>query len=127
MPEGKYRGVSLSKEMIEAIEKFIEQNPEAGYHSIADFIADAIRGHFKELGYYPESLSLVKINANEMGPLLMDKDLGKTVQIYIKPGMIECGECRKSDCVHVKYALERPQVRQLLKQKQKQGWKLPDV
>ena len=28
MPKGKYRGVSLLAEQIEAIEKFIKENPE---------------------------------------------------------------------------------------------------
>jgi metal-responsive CopG/Arc/MetJ family transcriptional regulator len=43
MPEGKYRSISLSKELVEVIEDFIKENPQASYKSIADFVTDAVR------------------------------------------------------------------------------------
>lgn len=39
----KYRRVSLKKELVDTIEKFIKKHPEFGYRSIAQFVEDAIR------------------------------------------------------------------------------------
>ncbi len=46
-----YKAVSLPEELIEFIRKVIEERPELGYDSIADFVKDAIRRRLKELGY----------------------------------------------------------------------------
>lgn len=39
----KYRRVSLKKELVDVVEKFIRNNPEYGYRSIAEFVEDAVR------------------------------------------------------------------------------------
>ncbi len=127
MPPAKYRGVSLPKELITAVEKFIKQTPEANYSSIADFVSDAIRIRFNELGIFPGRIALLDINANEKGPLLYDRDLKKSVQIYISPKGIKCGECESDECRHIEYALTKPETRELIIERKKQGWKLPDV
>lgn len=127
MPEGKYRGVSLSKEQIEMIEKYIQEYPEANYTSIADFISDAIRERFEDLGVYPGKIRFIDVDPNEKGSLLYDNDLRKTVQIYISSTGVECGECKLPDCRHVKFALSEPKTRDLIRKKRKEGWKLPDV
>ena|SRR5271157_3517327 len=111
MPEGKYRSISLSKEMVERIEDFIQENPQASYKSIADFVTDAVRMRFELLSLYPGSISLLDINANEMGPLLYDKNLKKTVQIVITPDGLECAECKTSSCRHIKFALANPKTK----------------
>lgn len=125
MPEGKYRSISLSKELVETIEEFIEENPQASYKSIADFIADAVRTRFEQLGVYPGMISLLDINANEIGPLLYDKNLKKTVQISITPEGLECAECKASNCRHIKFALANPKTQKLIRDRRKEGWKLP--
>jgi hypothetical protein len=125
MPEGKYRSLSLSKELVETIEDFIEENPQVSYKSIADFVADAVRIRFEQLGVYPGKISLLDINANEMGPLLYDKDLKKTVQIFITPNGFECEECKASSCRHIKFALANPKTQELIQERKKKGWKLP--
>jgi hypothetical protein len=127
MPEGKYRGISLSKELVETIEGFIEENPQASYKSIADFVADAVRIRFEQLGVYPGNISLLDINANEKGPLLYDKNLKKTVQILITPERLECAECKLSNCRHIKFALANPKTQRLIRDRKKEGWKLPEA
>ena len=39
----RYGGVTLPEPLIHDIEKFIEERPELGYSSIAEFVKDAIR------------------------------------------------------------------------------------
>jgi hypothetical protein len=127
MPKGKYRSISLPKELVETIEGFIEENPQASYKSIADFVVDAVRTLFEQFGVYPGNISLLDINANEMGPLLYDKNLKKTVQILITPKGLECAECKLSSCLHIKFAVANPKTQKLIRERKKEGWKLPDA
>jgi len=127
LPKGSYRGISLPTKVIEAIEQFIADNPEAGYTSIADFVSDATRLRFAELGIYPGQLTLLEINSNEKGPLMYDRTLKNTVQVFIGPSGINCGECQKESCRHVSFALKKSDVRELIRRHRKEGWKLPDV
>jgi len=126
MPREKYRGISLSKELVKTIEDYIEENPQASYKSIADFVVDALRIRFEQLGVYPGNISLLEINANELGPLLYDKNLKKTVQILISPKGLECAECKLGNCRHVRFALANPKTQKLIQERKKEGWKLPD-
>lgn len=47
--EAGFRGISIKKELIDAIEKFIESHPDRGYKSVAEFVAEAIRLRIDEL------------------------------------------------------------------------------
>jgi Arc/MetJ-type ribon-helix-helix transcriptional regulator len=41
-----HRTIKLPEKMVDAIEQLIEQHPECGYTSIADFVKDSIRHHY---------------------------------------------------------------------------------
>ncbi len=45
MSENKkgYRGVNMKKALLDDVDKFIEEYPEAGYVSTSDFVAEAVR------------------------------------------------------------------------------------
>ncbi len=49
MPIKDFRGVSLKKELIDSIEKFIRDHPEAGYKSASDMVQEAVRLRFQEI------------------------------------------------------------------------------
>lgn len=42
-----YTQISLPKELHKSIEKFINENPELGYKSVAEFIKDSVRRFFE--------------------------------------------------------------------------------
>lgn len=44
-----FRGVSLKKELIDAIEKFLNESPDAGYKNVAEFVSDATRRRIEEV------------------------------------------------------------------------------
>jgi len=46
----KFRNLSLKKEFLDNIEKFIKKNPQYGYRSIAQFVEDASRLRLEALG-----------------------------------------------------------------------------
>lgn len=43
----KYRNLSLPSEMVDEIEKYIEEHPEAGFTSIAEFIKFSVRAYLE--------------------------------------------------------------------------------
>ena len=52
----KFRGVSLKRELVDAVERFVETHPNAGYKSISDFIHEAVRNRIQEVKQvYPSS------------------------------------------------------------------------
>ena len=49
MPPKSYKGITLPQEMVEEIKKLIEEHPELGYSSVAEFVKDAIRSKLIEI------------------------------------------------------------------------------
>ena len=49
MPPKGYRTLTLPIEMVEEIKKLIEEHPELGYSSVAEFVKDAIRSKLIEI------------------------------------------------------------------------------
>jgi hypothetical protein len=47
--ETGFRGTSLKKDLVAAIEQFIKEHPEAGYKSISDFVQESTRLRIQEL------------------------------------------------------------------------------
>jgi len=45
----RYVKVSLKREFMEKIQKFIEDHPELGYRSLSQFVEDAVRRRAEEL------------------------------------------------------------------------------
>ncbi|MEM5867594.1 MAG: ribbon-helix-helix domain-containing protein [Candidatus Aenigmatarchaeota archaeon] len=127
MPVGKYRGVTLQRELINKIEEYIKAHPEMGYKSLADFITDVIREKCIELKILttPETPPLEHFNISENGVRILDRTLangysrGRIVDVYFKPDRITCEYCGTDNCRHIKFALKIPKVREILTQK---GW-----
>jgi hypothetical protein len=126
MPKGKCRSISLPKELAETIEGFIKENPQASYKGIADFVVDAVLTQFEQFGVCLGNISLLDINANEMGPLLYDKNLKKTVQILITPKGLDCAECKLASCRHIKFALANPKTQKLIRERKKRRLEAPE-
>jgi len=48
MPDGKFV-VSINRQLVNAIRRFVEAHPEYGYRSVTDFMRDAIRRRAEEV------------------------------------------------------------------------------
>ena len=131
MPKGDYRGVSLSKDLIESIETYIKENPSTAYKSIADFVTDAVRKRLEELGALPPTLTLIHINVAENYVLLWEKkpgeDKGHSVEVFFKDDKVKCKYCDSNRCYHVKYAVSLPEVKKEFERRRKLGLKVPDL
>lgn len=44
-----YRGVNIKKELLDDVDKWIKNHPEAGYSNTADMVSEAIRIRIQEL------------------------------------------------------------------------------
>ena len=49
MPKKGYRSITLPEDVVEMIEKIIQEHRELGYRTIAEFVRDALRCKMKEL------------------------------------------------------------------------------
>ena len=47
--ESGFKGVAIKTDLHEDIHKFIEEHPEAGYKSVADFVQEATRLRIQKL------------------------------------------------------------------------------
>lgn len=129
MPKGMYRGVSLSKALIDAIEQFIEHNKQGGYSSLADFVSDSCRRRLEDLGAMPPTLSLMHINVQDGGNdvVLWDAKLKSSVEVEFSSKEVRCLSCKSKGCYHVHFALELPEVKEEFERRRKLGLQVPDV
>jgi len=132
MPIGKYRGITLQRELVNVIERYINSHPEMGYKSLADFITDAIREKCEQLKILtpmPEQPVLEHFNICEEGVRILDRTLanktssGRIIDVYFKPDKVLCEYCESTSCRHVEFALNIPEVQKIL---QKKGWKIEE-
>ncbi|MEM3697513.1 MAG: ribbon-helix-helix domain-containing protein [Candidatus Bathyarchaeia archaeon] len=128
MPVGKYRGITLQRELVNKIEEYVKAHPEMGYKSLADFITDAVREKCTELKILtpiPEQPQLEHFNISEYGVRILDRSLGngvskgRIIDVYFKPNKVLCEYCGSDNCKHVEFALNIPKVRKILIEK---GW-----
>ncbi len=49
MPNKDFRGISIKKDLIDSVEQFIKDHPEAGYKSVADLVQEAVRVRIQEI------------------------------------------------------------------------------
>jgi hypothetical protein len=136
LPIDKYRGISLHKELVGAIEAYVKAHPEMGYKSLADFATDAIREKCEKLGIFvpgPVLPVLEHFNLGESGVRILDRALatkatsGKVVDIYFRPEGIWCEHCQADSCRHIDFALTVPSIQKVIDEKRGEGWKLPAV
>lgn len=120
MSKSKYVKPSLKSELMKKIEQFIDDYPERGYRSMAQFIEDAVRRRADELRVFELTPRFEHFNCKEDHVTIHDKKLGRWVDVYFtKDGKIHCEYCETNDCEHVKFVLSNPQIMKTLR---KRGW-----
>jgi len=61
------------------------------------------------------------------GVRITDRQLHRIADIRFKPDGIYCELDEGNNCEHIEFALTVPEVKELIREKRKEGWKLPDV
>lgn len=47
--QDQFRRVAIRRALIDAVEDFVEKNPQRGYKSVADFVQEAVRLRMQEI------------------------------------------------------------------------------
>jgi hypothetical protein len=83
------------------------------------------REYEKDLSGPPKSMW--HLNLDNQGVLIWDPDLHKAVHIIFSPKGIECEYDETDDCRHVQFALSQSEIQDVIRQRRKEGWNLPNV
>ena len=75
------------------------------------------------------TLYLDRINTDSSGIKIFDRKLtgNRLVHVSFTPNGVICDYHNSSTCEHVEYALEQPDVKEIIRERRKEGWNLPDV
>ncbi|MDR2699947.1 MAG: hypothetical protein LBC12_03950 [Nitrososphaerota archaeon] len=126
--EYAFTAINMKKEFMERIKDFIKNHPEFGYRSAAQFLEDASRRHYEELQkQIKKQPRFEQINTDENGTKILDRYLHEVIQIYIKPHGITCDFDQTDKCDHIEYALTIQEIKDIIKQRKKECWQLPDI
>jgi len=118
MPKPGWKSISLPEEMVEEIDRVIQQRPELGYKSVGSFVTSAVRRMIEETGP-----ALEHFNVYEDHVTVIDRRRRTLVNVYFRNGNVYCDVCEEKDCEHVQYALSIPKVEQALREK---GWAIEE-
>jgi len=61
------------------------------------------------------------------GVRITDRQLHRIADIRFKPEGIYCELDENDNCKHIEFALTVPEIKEIIRDKRKEGWKLPDV
>jgi len=117
-------GVTLESDMKK---KFYAIKKEIGLQKNADLVRWLISDKFKQLGLTLPLPRFEKINAGLKGVLIHDRQLEKSVDVYIRPEGITCSHHETDHCEHIDFALSLSEVQDIIRKKRKEGWKLPET
>lgn len=124
----EFKSFSIKEEFACSIEDFIRAHPEFGYRSIAQFLEDSSRRRLEELKINLKTLPRFEpVNCDPEGCKILDRQIKRVVDVYIRPEGIKCSLHHTDTCEHVEFALTLKDVTEIIKKKKKEGWKLPDV
>ena len=123
MPREGWKSIAIREEMKNRIDDLIEERPDLGYASTAQFVADAVRQLMEKV-----QPRLEHFNTYENRVTLQDNLLDKLVNIIVIPRKNKsqfyfyCEECESTNCVHTRYVVEDIPHKTIQPLQQK-GWK----
>jgi Arc/MetJ-type ribon-helix-helix transcriptional regulator len=116
-----YATVRLPKEFALKIDKLIGKQ---GFTSRAEIVKEAVRVLFSKL----EEEQFIMINHDDLGVKVWDKKIKNHAQIQFTPQKVYCCLCDATNCEHIRFAFNQPDVQEAIRERRKEGWKieLPD-
>jgi len=131
-PGSDHVTIKLPKELVEEMDRLIGA---LGFRSRGEIAKEAIRqllSHYKESLAQPqlqEPPKLEHFNISENGVRILDRTIisatsrGRIIDVYFKPEKVWCEYCDATNCQHVKFAMNIPEVQRILQEK---GWKIKE-
>lgn len=128
MSADEYTTVRIPRELMEEVDRIVRHGL-MGYRSRAEFVKEAIRDKLKTMLREPLQPPLEHFNLDEHGVRILDRTLanratrGRIIDVYFKPEAVWCDYCKTSGCRHAEFALNVPEVQEILRKK---GWKVAE-
>jgi len=111
----------IMRERFEKIKRYY------GLQKNADLIRLLVTEKHEKLDLPLELPRFEQINSDENGVKILDRQIHKVADVYIKPEGMRCILDESDDCEHITFALSLPRIREIIKKHKREGWKLPDV
>jgi len=113
--EDDYVTVGIPKDLSEEADKLIGKK---GFKSKAEIVKVALR---ELLDNYGADKHFQMLNRTSDGVKVRDVRLGQVADIKITPEGIYCPICDASNCEHIRFALDQPDIKNLIGRKKKRG------
>ena len=112
----------------EIVERFLRIKEHMGLKNDTEVVRSLINWYWKEhqKEFEPQ---LEPFNLNENGVHILDRTLpdknsrGRIIDVQFKPDRVWCEFCQSPACQHVRFALNLPEVQEILRKK---GWKITE-
>lgn len=112
-----------SADRFQRIKRFL--NLENDTEAVRSVINWYYRAYEKDLSGPPKSMWHLNLDPN--GVMIWDPDIHRAIHINFSREGIDCEKDRGDDCRHVQFALSQPAIQEVIRQRRKEGWKLPEV
>ena len=113
----------------ESAERFIRIKRFLSLENDTEVIRSIINWYYrqyeKELCGPPKTMW--HLNLDSHGVLIWDPELHRAVHINFTPKGIYCQADETDDCKHVQFALSKEDIQDVIRQRRKEGWNLPDI
>jgi hypothetical protein len=106
----------------EIAQRFLRIKEHLGLKNDTEVMRVLINWYWKEHHHELQPL-LEHFNISEEGIQILDRTLadknskGRIINVHFKPDKVWCEHCESTVCQHVRYALELPEVQEILRKK----------
>ena len=90
-----------------------------------EIVKEALRQLLKK--YKPPLPRYDHFNMGIHGVRITDRQLHRIADIRFSPEGIYCELDESENCGHIEFALTVPEIKEIIRNKRKEGWKLPDI
>lgn len=126
MPKTKAKSphvtVKIPIELIREMDLLVGQH---GYKSRAEVAKDGVRKLLDFYGIMRALPRFERVNSDEQGAKVFDRQIGEVVQVYIRPEGIHCSYHETNNCEHIEYVLGFKDIQETIKKRKHEGWSLP--
>jgi Arc/MetJ-type ribon-helix-helix transcriptional regulator len=120
--EGEYTTIKLPNDLVTSMDKLIGTY---GFKSRAEIVKEALRELLTK--YKPPLPRYDHFNMGVHGVRITDRQLHRIADIRFSPEGIYCELDESENCGHIEFALTVSEIKEIIRNKRKEGWKLPDI
>lgn len=124
MSKDEYTTIRIPKELSKELDGLIGTR---GFRSKAEIVKEALRHLLLQYARMPLFQHFNLDEIDEHGVKVLDYQLNRIVDVFVKPEGIRCAYCDANDCVHVQHLLTVPSIKDVIRKRRKDGWDLPEV